>query len=101
MLTLQADDGESLVVADAVLYLLFDHLAIAGMRISMQNLISALSKSGMGSFDWSGTGVWAGSSGQNLFNPNDVPAIDAGIGGAAGAEAGTKAINDAKSRLGK
>lgn len=55
----------------------------------------------MGSFGWSGTGVWAGSSGQNLFNPNNVPAIGAGVGGAAGAEAGTKAINDAKSRIGK
>ncbi len=72
-----------------------------GTGLAMQNLISALSKSGMGSFGWSGTGVWAGSSGQNLFNPNNVPAIGAGIGGAAGAEAGTKAINDAKSRIGK
>ncbi|MCA8104322.1 hemagglutinin repeat-containing protein [Burkholderia sp. BCCIQ04A] len=69
--------------------------------LAMQNLISALAKSGMGSFGWSGTGVWSGSSGQNLFNPNNVPAIGAGIGGAAGAEAGTKAINDAKSRIGK
>ncbi|WP_369072988.1 hemagglutinin repeat-containing protein [Burkholderia gladioli] len=72
-----------------------------GTGLAMQNLISALAKSGMGSFGWSGTGVWAGSSGQNLFNPNNVPAIGAGIGGAAGGEAGTKEINDAKSRLGK
>ncbi|MGS0897433.1 hypothetical protein ACVBGC_33705 [Burkholderia stagnalis] len=71
-----------------------------GTGRAMQNLISALSKSGVGSFDWSGTGVWTGSSGQNLFNPNNIPEIGAGIGGAAGTEAGTKAINDAKSRLG-
>ncbi len=72
-----------------------------GTGLAMQNLISALSKSAMGSLGWSGSGVWAGSSGKSLFNPNNVPAIGAGIGGAAGAEAGTKAINDAKSRLGK
>jgi filamentous hemagglutinin len=74
-----------------------------GFRMSgkMQNSISALSKSGMGSFGWSGTGVWAGASGKNMFNPNNVPAIGAGIGGAAGGEAGMKAINDAKSQLEK
>ncbi|VVE59097.1 tRNA nuclease CdiA-2 [Pandoraea horticolens] len=72
-----------------------------GAGLAMQNSISALSKSGAGSFGWSGTGIWAGSSGKNLFNPNNVPAIGAGIGGAAGGEAGMKAINDAKSRLEK
>ena len=66
----------------------------------MQNLISVLSKSGMSGFGWSGTVVCAGSSGQNLFNPNTGPAIGAGIGGAADAESEAKSINDANLGLG-
>lgn len=73
----------------------------ATVGVAMQNLISALPKSGMGSFGWSGTGVWTESSGLNLFSLNNVPAIGAGVGGAEDAEVGTKVINDAKSRVEK
>ncbi|SIO44100.1 hemagglutinin repeat-containing protein [Paraburkholderia phenazinium] len=37
----------------------------------------------------------------NWFIPNNIPVIGAGAAGAAGAEMGTKAINDAKSQMGK
>jgi filamentous hemagglutinin len=50
---------------------------------------------------WAGIGQWSGPSGQNLFTPNNLPAITSAIGGAAGSEAGTAAINNVKSHLGK
>ncbi|WP_372342071.1 hemagglutinin repeat-containing protein [Paraburkholderia aspalathi] len=37
----------------------------------------------------------------NWFIPNNIPVIGAGAAGAAGSEMGTKAINDAKSNMGK
>ncbi|RKR45363.1 hemagglutinin repeat-containing protein [Paraburkholderia sp. BL17N1] len=72
-----------------------------GIGLAVQNSLAGLSKVATNSFNWSGTDVWAGSSGQNLFIPNNLPVIGSGTFGAAGSEAGTKAINDAKARIGK
>ncbi|CAM2152582.1 hypothetical protein A6456_37985 [Paraburkholderia tropica] len=72
-----------------------------GFGLAMQNSIAALSKAATSSFNWSGTGVWAGPSGQNWFIPNNLPVISSGIFGAAGSEGGTKAINEAKAKIGK
>ncbi|CAN0620601.1 membrane protein of unknown function [Burkholderia multivorans] len=54
-----------------------------------------------GSSAWSGVGQWTGSSGLNIFGPNNGSTVGASMGGSFGTEAAGAAANKVKSQLEK
>ncbi|WP_338910941.1 hypothetical protein [Mycetohabitans rhizoxinica] len=69
-----------------------------GVGKSMEKAIESASRPTINSVDWDSVGKWVGSSGWNLFRPNNVPAIGSSVGGGFGSEFGSSVLNNIRDR---